>query len=210
MVVPTYNERGNVEPLVQRLRAALDGLAWRVIFVDDNSPDGTADAVKALAGCDPRVQCLRRVGRRGLAGAVIEGVLASASPFVAVIDGDLQHDETLLPAMPAALRSDAGDLAVGTRFVSADGLSSGLSPIRLLGSRAATWAGRRVLRAEVSDPVSGFFIVRRELVERVAPQAVPPGLQDPVRHHRLPADAAPDRRIPLRLRRTRQRRQQTR
>lgn len=170
MVVPTYNERGNVAVLVERLRAALDGLAWRVIFVDDDSPDGTADAVKALAADDARIQCIRRVGRRGLAGAVIEGVLASASPLVAVIDGDLQHDETLLPAMADALRSGTAELAVGTRFVSDDGLAAGLSPIRLLGSRAATWAGRRVLRAEIGDPVSGFFMVRRELVERVAPK----------------------------------------
>ncbi len=169
MVVPTYNERGNVEVLVERLRLALEGLAWRVIFVDDDSPDGTADAVKALAAVDARIQCIRRVGRRGLAGAVIEGVLASASPLVAVIDGDLQHDETLLPAMAEALSSGTADLAVGTRFVSADGLAAGLSPIRLMGSRAATWAGRRVLRADISDPVSGFFMIRRDLVERVAP-----------------------------------------
>ena len=170
MVVPTYNECGNVEVLAGRLRTALEGLSWRVIFVDDDSPDGTADAVKAMAADDPRIQCLRRVGRRGLAGAVIDGIMASSSPLVAVIDGDLQHDETLLPAMAEALRSGRGDLAVGTRFATAEGLASGLSWIRVLGSRAATWAGRRVLRVDMSDPVSGFFMVRRELVERVAPK----------------------------------------
>ncbi len=169
MVVPTYNERGNVEVLVARLRAALDGVTWRAIFVDDDSPDGTADAVKRMAAADDRIQCLRRVGRRGLAGAVLEGILASASPFVAVIDGDLQHDETRLPIMLSALRSGA-DMAVGTRFASADGLAAGLSPIRRMGSRAATWAARRVLRTELSDPVSGFFAARREIVEEVAPR----------------------------------------
>jgi dolichol-phosphate mannosyltransferase len=168
VVVPTYNERGNIEVLIERLRAALDGVAWRVIVVDDDSPDGTADAVKGLAASDDRVQCLRRVGRRGLSGAVIEGILASASPFVAVIDGDLQHDETRLPLMLESLRSGA-DVAVGTRFASVDGLATGLSRIRLAGSRAATWAAKRVLRAPLSDPVSGFFAVRRDLVERVAP-----------------------------------------
>jgi dolichol-phosphate mannosyltransferase len=167
VVVPTYNERGNIEVLIERLRAALEGVAWRVIVVDDDSPDGTADAVKRLAAVDGRIQCLRRVGRRGLSGAVIEGILASASPFVAVIDGDLQHDETRLPLMLASLRSGA-DLVVGTRFATADGLAIGLSRIRLMGSRVATWAAKRVLRADISDPVSGFFAVRRDLVERVA------------------------------------------
>ncbi len=169
MVVPTYDERGNIEVLIDRLRAALDGVTWRVIVVDDDSPDGTADAVKRIAADDDRVQCLRRVGRRGLSGAVIEGILASASPFVAVIDGDLQHDETRLPLMLAQLRSGA-EVAVGTRFASADGLATGLSPIRLRGSRVATWAAKRILRAELSDPVSGFFAIRREIVERVAPR----------------------------------------
>ncbi len=170
VVVPTFNESGNVEVLIERLDATLSGETWRVIFVDDDSPDGTGALVKSIAARDDRVQCLRRTGRRGLAGAVIEGILASASPFVAVIDGDLQHDETLLPAMLQTLRSDRADLVVGTRFATREGISLGLSPIRKLGSRAATWAARRVLRAEISDPVSGFFMVRRDLVERVAPK----------------------------------------
>ena len=97
VVVPTFNERDNVVPLMNRLRTALAGIAWQAIFVDDNSPDGTAEAVKALAAGDSSVICIKRVGRRGLAGAVIEGAMASATPYVAVIDADLQHDETLLP-----------------------------------------------------------------------------------------------------------------
>jgi dolichol-phosphate mannosyltransferase len=176
VVVPTFNERGNIEVLIERLGAALDGVAWRVIVVDDDSPDGTGAAVKALAAGDDRIQCLRRVDRRGLSGAVIEGILASASPFVAVIDGDLQHDESRLPLMLDALRSGA-DIAVGTRFASADGLATGLSRIRLLGSRAATWAAKRVLRAPLTDPVSGFFAARRDLVERVAPTLTQQGFK---------------------------------
>ena len=97
IVIPTFKERLNIAPLVERLDAALEGLAWEAIFVDDNSPDGTADAVKAVAAEDCRVRCVRRVNRRGLAGACIEGVLSSSAPFVAVMDADLQHDETLLP-----------------------------------------------------------------------------------------------------------------
>src|SRR6201985_1902489 len=107
---PTYKERGNVAELVRRLDAALAGIAWEAIYVDDNSPDGTADAVKAIAAADPRIRCLKRVGRRGLAGACIEGILSSAAPFVAVIDADLQHDEKVLPAMLARLQSGEADL----------------------------------------------------------------------------------------------------
>ncbi len=104
VVVPCYNERPNVAPLIARLDAALHGIAWEVVYVDDNSPDGTAAEVRRIAQTDPRVRCIRRIGRRGLASAVIEGALSSSAQFVAVIDGDLQHDETRLPDMLAALR----------------------------------------------------------------------------------------------------------
>ncbi len=117
VVVPCYNERPNVAPLIAKLDAALLGIAWEVIFVDDNSPDGTAAEVRRIAQTDPRVRCIRRIGRRGLASAVIEGALSSSAQFVAVIDGDLQHDETRLPDMLAALRGGRYDLAVGSRHV---------------------------------------------------------------------------------------------
>src|ERR1700735_87401 len=111
VIVPTFKEAPNVKPLLAKLEAALEGVVWQAIFVDDDSPDGTAAVVKAIAATDPRVICLHRIGRRGLAGAVIEGALASAAPFVAVIDGDLQHDETLLPRMLNLLRGGDVDLA---------------------------------------------------------------------------------------------------
>ncbi|HEY1751538.1 MAG TPA: glycosyltransferase family 2 protein [Caulobacteraceae bacterium] len=177
VVAPTFNERGNVERLVEKLDAALGGLRWEVIFVDDDSPDGTAELVKQIAARDGRVHCLRRVGRRGLAGAVIEGALASAAPFVAVIDADMQHDETLLPRMLAILRGGDVDLVVGSRYLEAAGLESGLSPVRKLGSRAATALGRKALKTEVSDPVSGFFMVRRACVDRVAARLEPAGFK---------------------------------
>jgi dolichol-phosphate mannosyltransferase len=153
VVVPTFNERANVRKLIRLVEAALGQTRWQVIFVDDDSPDGTAAEVKAVAAVDPRVQCLHRVGRRGLAGAVIEGIMASAAPFVAVMDGDLQHDETLLPAMLAALRTGGADLAVGSRYC---------------GGPGANWLGRQVLKADLTDPMSGFFMVRRSVVEVVA------------------------------------------
>jgi dolichol-phosphate mannosyltransferase len=129
VVVPCYNERENVVPMVAALDKALSGFAWEVVFVDDNSPDGTADAARALARLDSRVRVIRRVGRRGLSSAVIEGALSSSADYVAVIDGDMQHDETRIPAMLEACRNGA-DLAIGSRHV-AGGDSAGLaSPFR--------------------------------------------------------------------------------
>ena len=170
VVAPTYNEAGNVAVLVERLRTVLQGVDWQVIFVDDNSPDGTWEAVKALAAEDRRVECLRRVGRRGLAGAVIEGVLASAAPVVAVMDADLQHDAGLIPAMFEAVQSGRVDLAIASRYVDTASAGAGLSAFRALGSRWANGLARLVLKTKLSDPMSGYFVIRRELVERVAPR----------------------------------------
>lgn len=170
VVVPTFNERRNVTPLLRKLRAALEGLSWRVIFVDDDSKDGTARLVRKHAARDPNVQCLQRIGRRGLAGAVIEGVMASPDRYVAVIDGDLQHDERLIPIMLARLQAEDADLVIASRFLDAEGPTEGLSAIRLAGSRIATALGRRVLKARVTDPLSGFFLIRRDVVEAAAPR----------------------------------------
>jgi dolichol-phosphate mannosyltransferase len=170
VVVPTFNERGNVRRLLELVGAALEGVHWQVIFVDDDSPDGTAQLVKEIAADDPRIQCIRRVGRRGLAGAVIEGALASAAPFVAVIDGDLQHDETLLPKMLKRLEANEADLVVASRYVEGGGETGGFTKTRAAGSRFANWLGVKILRAHVTDPVSGFFMVRRSVVEEAAPR----------------------------------------
>ncbi len=178
MIIPTFKEAPNVAPLLAKLEAALQGVVWQAIFVDDNSPDGTAAVVKAIAATDPRVICLHRIGRRGLAGAVIEGAMASAAPFVAVIDGDMQHDETVLPRMLKALQADRADLAVGSRYTEeAEGRVAGLSARRESGSRFATWLGQRVLRLDLSDPMSGFFMIRRELVEKAAPRLATDGFK---------------------------------
>src|SRR3546814_3016823 len=99
VIVPVFNEADNVAPLVERLTEALRGYVWEVIFVDDSSPDGSAARVRAFALLDPRVRCIQRVGRRGLSSAVVEGMLASAAPLLAVVDGDFQLDESVLPSM---------------------------------------------------------------------------------------------------------------
>jgi dolichol-phosphate mannosyltransferase len=164
IIIPTLNERENVEPLLGSLAAALPYTAWEAIFVDDDSQDGTADYVRDLARRNPRVRCLQRIGRRGLATACMEGVLASASPYVAVIDADLQHDERLVPKMLAALR-DGADLVVGSRYV-AGGVVGDWDRGRARASGFATRLARMICKADVADPLSGFFMCRREVFER--------------------------------------------
>ena len=168
VVVPCYNERPNVAPLVARLDAALYGIAWEVVFVDDNSPDGTAAEVRRIAQTDPRIRCIRRIGRRGLASAVIEGALSSSAEFVAVIDGDLQHDETRLPDMLAALRTGKYDLAVGSRHVEG-GDDAGLAGRwRHLLSDGGIRLAQAFLPVRLTDPMSGFFMLPRPLFEELA------------------------------------------
>ncbi|MDR6663406.1 dolichol-phosphate mannosyltransferase [Tardiphaga robiniae] len=169
VVVPTFNERGNVATLVQRLDAALVGISWEVIFVDDNSPDGTADAVRELARADSRVRCIRRIGRRGLSGACIEGMLASSAPCAAVIDGDLQHDETQLGKMLGLIESGAAELVIGSRYIEG-GSADSFNQQRLGASKFATAVAQRVLRVKIADPMSGFFMIRRDRFEQLAPK----------------------------------------
>jgi len=166
VIVPTFNERDNVEALLLGLESVLPSHAWEVIFVDDDSPDGTAALVRSLARERPHVRCIQRLGRRGLSSAVIEGFLASSSPYLAVIDGDLQHDERLLPAMLELLETDAADVVVGSRYTA--GASVGeWDERRAAMSRLATWLSRLVLKGSLDDPMSGFFMIRRSAFEGV-------------------------------------------
>ena len=169
VVVPTFNERDNVTKLFRKLEAALAGVAWEVIFVDDNSPDGTSDVVRALARQDSRVRCIRRIGRRGLSGACIEGILASSAPYAAVMDADLQHDETQLPTMLALLQSGKAELVVGSRYVEG-GSAASFNKQRADASALATEVAKRVLRVSIADPMSGFFMICRDRFEQLAPQ----------------------------------------
>jgi dolichol-phosphate mannosyltransferase len=164
VIVPTFNERDNVGLVLELVAAALDGLDWEMVFVDDDSADGTAEAVRDLARRDPRVRCLQRIGRRGLSTACIEGVLATAAPYVAVMDADLQHDERLLPRMIEVLKQEDYDLVVGSRYVEGGGIGrwddrrAGLSSL-------ATKLSRIVCKSEIADPMSGFFMMRRRVFE---------------------------------------------
>jgi dolichol-phosphate mannosyltransferase len=168
VVIPTYSERDNVAILVNRLRSVLTGVSWEVVFVDDDSPDGTAAEVLAIGQIDNRVRCIRRIGRRGLSGACLEGMLSSQARYVAVMDADLQHDETRLTPMLERIRQGDADLVVASRYMEG-GSAASFTAGRARISRWSTVLARMLLKRDLTDPLSGYFMVRRESMERLAP-----------------------------------------
>ncbi len=161
IVVPTLNESENVPVLIAKLEETLKGIEWEVIFVDDDSDDGTAELARQIGNTNRRVRCLQRIGRRGLSGACIEGMLASPAPYLAVMDADLQHDETLLPKMLDILKAGDTDVVIGSRYMEGGGFGDWAESRQSI-SRFATSLGRLVMKIEVSDPMSGFFMLRKD------------------------------------------------
>lgn len=161
VIVPTLNEEGNIAEVVERLRHVLSGILWEVIFVDDDSRDHTRDVINQIAAADHRVRLLHRIGRRGLSSACIEGIQASTAPYVAVMDADLQHDESILPQMLAAAKNDGQDLVIGSRYISGGGIDKDWDEGRARASMLATRLGQFILKMNVADPMSGFFLMRR-------------------------------------------------
>ena len=162
IIVPTYNEKENISELLSQIASCLAGQSWEVIFVDDDSPDGTADLVRALAQDDRHIRCIQRINRRGLSSACIEGMLASSALYLAVMDADLQHDARLLRQMLETLQEGDCDLVVGSRYSAGGGVGD-WDPARARISRLATRLSRIVLRVPLSDPMSGFFMIRRSV-----------------------------------------------
>ena len=177
VVIPTFNEVNNIDKTIAEVSSALEGVSWEIIVVDDDSPDGTAERAKQIAHRDPRVRCLRRIRRRGLAGACIEGMLSSSAPFLAVMDADLQHDASLLPKMLASLRSGEVDLAIGSRHVAGGSAGDGFSARRAAISRWSTRVARAALRTGVQDLMSGFFAIRRDRFDAIAPRLATSGFK---------------------------------
>lgn len=163
VIIPTYNEHQNMQPLIESVRDALGDIPWEVIVVDDDSPDGTYDEVNRIAQREPRVRCLRRVGRRGLSSAVIEGMLVANADIVAVMDADFQHDETKLPEMFDLLQSADADIVVASRYADGGGIGSweeGRAKMSVLANRLS----RSLVGHQTTDPVSGFFMMRRSVL----------------------------------------------
>lgn len=171
IILPTLNERGNLGPLVERIDLAIGAAAaWEVIIVDDNSRDGTADEARALALTDNRVRVIQRIGRRGLASAAIEGFCATAAPYVAVMDADHQHDPALLPGMLAALKSGEAEICVASRFAEGASTAEWAAPEREKLSTMANALARKITGVELSDPMSGYFMLPSATARALVPR----------------------------------------
>jgi len=169
VILPTYNERANIVEAIRRTQTVLGNMPHEIIVVDDNSPDGTADVVRQLARQDSRIRLIHRIGRRGLSSAVIEGMMASTAPMLAVMDADMQHDESVLPRMIEKMQREHLDLVVGTR--NAHGGSMGnFARVRVHISQLSAQLSRSVCQCEVSDPMSGFFLVQDDFFRSAAPR----------------------------------------
>jgi len=164
VIVPTFNEVDNVEEIIERVRQVLQEIRWEIIFVDDDSPDGTADKVKSIAMFDPQIRCIKRIGRRGLSSACIEGMLSSSADYLAVMDGDLQHDESLLSTMIDIISKEDVELVVGTRYMEGGGVGD-WDKKRQTSSRWATQLSQKLLGVSLKDPMSGFFMIKRHAFE---------------------------------------------
>lgn len=163
IVIPTFNEVANIDEVVCRVTAALGEISWEIVFVDDDSPDGTAQRARELAQADSRIRCVQRVGRRGLSTACIEGMMAASAPVLAVMDADLQHDERILPAMLARIL-EGNDVVIGTRYAQGGGTGEWDDKRKQM-SVLATRISHLVLKQPVSDPMSGFFMLKRNVLE---------------------------------------------
>jgi len=170
IILPTLDERDNIAPLIARINAVMGADGWEAIIVDDNSADGTADGARALALRDPRIRVIQRIGRRGLASAAIEGICATAAPYVAVMDADHQHDPALLPAMLDAVQAGRCDIAVGSRFIEGGNAEGLAGQRRKQGSNLANRLARTLTGAELSDPMSGFFLIETDRARMLAPR----------------------------------------
>jgi len=164
IIVPTFNERGNIAELIRRLVECLGDRSWEVIFVDDDSPDGTADLVREHAQADSRIRCLQRIGRRGLSSACVEGMLATTADYLAVMDADMQHDERLLPRMLDTLKQGDTDIVVGSRYAPGGDIGD-WDARRARMSRLAVRLSRLVVPGDLTDPMSGFFMMRRSVLD---------------------------------------------
>jgi dolichol-phosphate mannosyltransferase len=175
VVVPAFRERENVPALLRALDQALTGLNWETIIVVDDAFDGTEEYVRERAQQDPRVRCIHRIGRRGRGSACLEGMLASSAPYVAVMDADLQHDESLIPRMLDTLKRGDADIVVASRYMQG-GSTGDLAASRVWVSRTAR-ALSRLLSSGLSDPTTGFFLVRRTYLQRVVRRLYGRGFQ---------------------------------
>jgi dolichol-phosphate mannosyltransferase len=176
VVVPTFKERENVPALLEKLKAVLSHIEWEMIYVDDHSPDGTADAARAIALTDRRVRVIERIGRRGLSSACVEGMMSSSAPYIAVMDADLQHDENALPDMLRKIEAENLDVVVASRRA-IGGSMGDFAKERVKLSDMGSRLSKLVCRCEISDPMSGFFVVEARFFRALVPNLTSSGFK---------------------------------
>lgn len=167
VITPTFNERDNLAPLIEEISRDLAGTSFEIIIADDDSPDRTWEHAQEIANADPRVRVIRRTSQRGLGASVIDGFAAARGELVACIDADLQHDPSALPHMLQAVDSGA-DVAIGSRYVGG-GSTGNWNFARRMISRLATRMAQGFLGIQLSDPMSGYFVMRRADFLKVQP-----------------------------------------
>jgi dolichol-phosphate mannosyltransferase len=176
VVVPTYKERPNVPILLERIKAVLSDTAWEVLYVDDHSPDGTADAVRATAVTDRRIRVIERIGRRGLSSACVEGMMASAAPYIAVMDADLQHDESVLPQMLHKIKTEKLDVVIASRRMTGGSMGD-FAKERVKLSEVGSRISQLICRCDVTDAMSGFFVVEAKFFRALVPRLTGSGFK---------------------------------
>jgi dolichol-phosphate mannosyltransferase len=174
IIIPTYNERQNIVPLIDALGQTLQDRSYEIIVVDDNSPDGTYQAVQEVVAVNPLIKGIRRPGKLGLASAVMDGFRASTGDTIVMMDADFSHRPQDLPRLLAAA-SDA-DIVIGSRYIPGGGIT-GWSPLRHLASRTAIWLSKLILGLRVHDTSSGFALFKRKVLENAAPHLRPAGFK---------------------------------
>ena len=160
IIVPTFNEVDNIRPLYDAIAKSLNGVGWEIVYVDDDSTDGTAEELIKLCDEKPNVRRIHRISRRGLSSACVEGFMSTISPYMAIIDGDMQHDETKLSEMLKTIKDSNCDLVLGSRYIAEGGFGDWKAS-RIKASKLATRLSKMITRQAISDPMSGFFMLTR-------------------------------------------------
>jgi dolichol-phosphate mannosyltransferase len=176
IIIGVYNEAANIRPLLDKIETAFDGVNWEVIYVDDASPDGTADEVRTIAQTDHRVRLVRRMGERGLASACVKGWLVSTAPYMATMDGDLQHEPRQLRLLYDRILKGDLDLVNSSRFLDRS-QDSGMRAHRAVFSAVGNRLAGLVARCPLTDPMSGLFVMTREFFQGAAPNLSPAGFK---------------------------------
>lgn len=198
IIVPVFNEVDNIAPLLEQIASALDGHEWEVIFVDDASTDGTTDAAYRLSVGNERVRLILRLWDRGLARSTIQGMLSAKGEMLCVMDGDGQHDPKFIPQLMALLHEGPYDTVSAARRLGGNAIESGaLSKTREKLSQIGNSISSLIVGRRLDDPLTGFFLIRRDAFLDVAPRLTDPGFKllldilhskKDMRHAELPFD----------------------